>query len=123
MEPISATVTVVGTIYSLIKFASKVWSELDDIRSADSNIQDHRTEISLLSTEFTAIYSLLRTATRANNFNDFPRSVSHDVETGLTRFQDALRRADGMVTNVSSSQGRFGRIRRAGNLLFIEKEF
>ena len=126
MEPVTvatAIYSVATAIYGVIKCANAVWTAFDDIRSADVNIQDRRTEIELLSAEFSAIYTLFKTASRANEFNDFPHIVSPDVETGLARFQDALNRAGGMITDVKSSQGRLGRFRRAGNMLLMKKDF
>ena len=123
MEPITPILTAATAIYTVIKCANAVRVAFDDIRSADANIQEHGTEIDLLSAELSAIYTLLKTATRANDFNDFPHIALPDLETGLVRFQDALKRAGGMITDVKSSQGRLGRLRRAGHMFLMEKEF
>lgn len=63
-------------------------STLDDINSADRNIQDYQNEIEFVSAELDAINSLLRTATQASGFIEFPHKSAQDMEAGLARFKN-----------------------------------
>lgn len=119
MEPFSYATTIAG----VVSFASKVWSALDAVNSADKDLQDHQHEIDLLTTEFNAILSLLRKSTQANSLPGYPHRRVEDFEAGLTRFHDGLRRVESIVTNVKKGgQGNFGKVMRGCKMLLKDKE-
>lgn len=106
--------SLASAITGLITFAGTIWTAIDEFKAVDRNIQDRKSEIAFLSTEFESINELLKTATHNPRPVGSPLEYAgaHHVEAGLVRFKSALDRVNGIMGNVTRrSQGSAGRIR------------